>query len=89
MLELVQAWAAQALPEATLPSQWERDVMRTILRIRERELRQQLQQAHNTLNVAQADGDAGAVSGIKHRIKDLSDELRKVQWALAPRPVQA
>lgn len=89
MLELVQAWAAQALPEATLPSQWERDVMRTILRIRERELRQQLQQAHNTLNVAQADGDAGAVSGIKQRIKDLSDELRKVQWALAPRPVQA
>lgn len=88
MLELVQTWVGQALPE-TLPSQWERDVVRTILRMRERNLRQELQEAHRTLGMTQHEDEPVSTQGIRQRIKQISDRLRRIQWALAQRPIQA
>ncbi len=85
MLGVVQAWLSQPLSD-TAPSQWERDVARTVLRIREREFRAELQQTNGTLALAQAESDQQAIPGIKQRIVRITDELRKLQWALAQRP---
>ena len=85
MLGVVQTWLSQPLSDMA-PSQWERDVARTVLRIRERELRAELQQTNGTLALAQAESDQQAISGIKQRIMRILDKLRKVQWALAQRP---
>ncbi len=88
MLTLVQDWTAQQLPDM-LPAQWERDVVRTILRMRERGLREKLQEAHVTLATAQAEDGPTSTPSIKEGIKQISEELRELQWALAQRPAQA
>ncbi len=87
MLDLVQDWTAQLLPEVS-PTQWERDVVRMILRIRERERKQQLREAQLTLGSIGTDESPADISGIKQRIKAISDELRTIQWALAQHPAQ-
>jgi DNA primase len=84
MLETVQAWVAEPLPEGTL-SQRERDVLRTVLRIREKQLQQRMQETRSTLMMAQSEGDVDAVSSITRTIQLVSDELRSIQWALAQR----
>lgn len=88
MLELVTGWMRQALPDMT-PAQWERDVMRTIVRIRDREFRDELRQSQAALRSAQVEGDLDAISNINKRIVAISDELRRIQWALAQRPAHA
>ncbi len=88
MLGLVEAWLSQPLPDM-MPTQWERDLARTMLRIREKVLRQELQETNGTLGFAKAENDLDAIARIKHRIAQISDRLREIQWALAQRPAQA
>jgi len=88
MLGLVDAWLSQPLPDM-MPTQWERDLARTMLRIREKVLRQELQETNGTLGFAKAENDLDAIARIKHRIAQISDRLREIQWALAQRPAQA
>ncbi|MBN1248952.1 MAG: DNA primase [Anaerolineae bacterium] len=85
MLELVGSWMRQGLPDMS-QSQWERDVMRTIVRIRERERREELRQSQAALRSAQIENDSEAISSINKRIVAISDALRRLQWALAQRP---
>lgn len=85
MLELVGSWMRQGLPDMS-QSQWERDVMRTIVRIRERERREELRQSQAALRSAQIENDSEAISSINKRIVAISDALRRIQWALAQRP---
>jgi DNA primase len=87
MLELVNNWIRQPLPDMS-PSQWERDIMRTMVRIRERELREELSQNQAMLRSAQMAQDLEAIHSINNRIVAISNALRKIQWALAQRPVQ-
>lgn len=86
ILEPVQGWLAQGLPDMSLV-QWERDVMRTILRKRQRELLQQNDQARSTLIVAKTEGDQATILAVGQRIKQISNELRRVQQALAHRSI--
>ena len=87
MLELTHEWTSHALPEM-LPSQWERDVLRTVLRMREKNLREKLRESHQDLGMAKQENDAEAVKGIKQRIKGMSEHLIQIQRALAQRPIQ-
>jgi DNA primase len=87
MLELVNNWIRQPLPDMS-PSQWERDIMRTMVRIRERGLREELSQNQAMLRSAQMAQDLEAIHSINNRIVAISNALRKIQWALAQRPVQ-
>ncbi|MCU0519469.1 MAG: DNA primase [Anaerolineae bacterium] len=84
MLELVEAWHTQALPDMT-PAQWERDIARTVLRMRDRLLRQELQRANGNLGAAKLDNELEVVAGEKQTVMRISDALRKVQSALARR----
>jgi DNA primase len=84
MLGTVQEWVAEPLPEGTF-SQRERDVLRTVLRIRQKQLQQRMQETRSTLMMAQSEGDVDAVSSITRTIQRVSDELRSIQWALAQR----
>jgi len=85
MLGLVQDWVNQVLPDRS-PSQWERDLMRTVVRIRDKRLREALQQSRIMLRSASAESDLDAISGINQRIVTISDQLRRIQRALAQRP---
>ncbi len=87
MLGLVESWLAQALPEMTL-AQWERDIVRTVLRMRERALREDLQRANGALGAARLENEIDIVAGERRRVMQISDALRKVQWALAQRSAQ-
>ncbi len=87
MLDLVQDWVKQALPDMS-PSQWERDLMRTVVRIRDKRLREALLQSQIMLRSASAESDLDAISRINQRIVTVSGQLRKIQWALAQRPAR-
>jgi hypothetical protein len=60
--------------------------MRTVVRIRDRALRDELKESQAALRSAQLETDFEAISNINKRIVDISDELRRIQWALAQRP---
>ncbi len=85
MLDLVQVWVNQALPDMS-PSQWVRDLMRTVVRIRDKRLREALVQSQILLRSASAESDLDAISRINQRTVTISDQLRTVQLALAQRP---
>jgi len=84
MIETMQGLSCEALPELSL-SQWQRDVVRTVLRLRERKLRESIQEAQMALTTAQSEGQASVQPEISARIQQLSRELRMVQVALAQR----
>jgi DNA primase len=86
MLELVESWRTRALPDMSL-AQWERDVMRTILRMRRRDLRRDLEQTRSTLVVAQMEGDLDTMPGMMQKIKQISEQIRSIDGALSLRPV--
>lgn len=88
MLEPVQQWMSQPLPEE-LPSQWERAVVRTILRMREKKLLESYQALHRDLSVAQQEQNTELVNAIKQRMKQMLEQLVQVQRALAQRPAQS
>jgi DNA primase len=85
ILEVVQGWLAQGLPEMSL-AQWERDVMRTILRMRERNLRQILNETRVLLQyVRPEDEDNGGQYRLT--VSKLTNHMWRIQQALAQRPV--
>ncbi len=77
----VYEWIAMALPDMT-QDQLQRDVSRTILRLREKRLRATLQQTQSLVAEAQVEGDLKATR-YSRTIQALSEELLRVQWALA------
>lgn len=87
MLELVQSWVDKAIPDNP-PAQWERDIVRAILRLRDNRLRDELRQNQSALRSAQIEQDLEAIASMSKRIVDISDKLRKIQWALAQRPAR-
>jgi hypothetical protein len=88
MLERVEQWMAVQLPEKGL-SQWERDATRTLLRIRERDLRMRKSKMDTMLREAQAEGDLEGMSQAIQAIQKLAQSLKQIQMALARKPVQA
>ncbi len=85
LLEMVIAWVTAPLPEMSR-DQWGRDVLRTILRMRERQLRDVKQQLDGLISEAQAEGDR---KGIRYAttIQDLSQQLWLVHQALSERSI--
>lgn len=81
LVELVHQWIALALPEMS-PEQLQRDVTRTILRLRERRLREMLMETQNLVAEAQIEGDLKGTPYVE-TLLDLSDALRHIQLALA------
>jgi DNA primase len=88
MLERVEQWKAVQMPEKGL-GQWERDATRTLLRIRERDLRSRKRTMDTILMEAQAEGDLEGMSQALEAIQKLAKSLREIQTALSRRPVQA
>lgn len=86
MLERVERWRDRVLPDMSL-AQWERDVMRTLLRMRRRDLRRDLEQTRSTLVVAQMEGDHDGMRTMMQKIKQVSEKIRTIDGALSLRPV--
>ena len=63
--------------------------MRTVVRIRDKRLREELLQSQIMLRAAQAESDLDAISRINQRTVTISDQFRKIQLALAQRPARA
>lgn len=81
LVERVHQWITLALPE-TSPEQLQRDVTRTILRLRERRLREILGETQNLIAEGQVEGDLRGAPYIE-TLLDLSEALRQIQLALA------
>ena len=81
LLEQVHAWTLTPLPEMPA-TQWERDVIRTILRLRERQIHTLSKQTQSLVAEAQVQGDIKAAHYLA-ALQDLSDALRRVQQALS------
>ncbi len=81
ILEQIYDWIASALPELS-HDQLQRDVMRTILRLREKQLREILQKTQSLVAEAQVDGDLKATR-YADTLQELYEALRRVQLALA------
>jgi DNA primase len=81
LLEQVHAWTLTPLPEMPA-TQWERDVIRTILRLRERQIHTLSKQTQSLVAEAQVQGDIKAAHYLV-ALQDLSDALRRVQQALS------
>jgi len=88
MLVLVQSWVSATLPDMALEL-WQRDLMRTVLRMRDKRLREDLRESQIMLRSAQAEGDLDAVADINGRVVTISDHLRRIQLALAQRSVRS
>jgi len=86
MLGLVQAWMGEILPEMSLP-QWERDLVRTVLRMRLARVREDLRESQMMLRSAQAEGDTDAIASSKSRVVSITERLLRIQSALAQRPI--
>jgi DNA primase len=81
LLEQVNAWLRTPQPE-TAPDQWERDVLRAILRLRERRVRQRSHEVQGLVAEAQGEGDLKA-SQYLVALQDLSEALRRLQVGLS------
>ncbi|MGC9349338.1 MAG: DNA primase [Anaerolineae bacterium] len=86
ILEVVQGWLTQGLPEMSL-AQWERDVMRTILRMRERNLRQILNETRVLLQYVRPDEEEEDGGQYRMTVIKLTNHMWRIQQALAQRPV--
>jgi DNA primase len=85
-LETVEKWRSTPLPEKEL-EEWKRDVVRTVLMIREQRLREKHRQIQRLLFESQTEGryldkQYGKVLDQIHR------DLRRIQIALNPRQVE-
>jgi len=85
MLDLVQDWVNQAVPDKSA-AQWEWDLVRTVLRIREKRAHEEEKQNRAMLRMAVAESDLDAISSIYQRIAADSNRLLQIQLALAQRP---
>ncbi len=85
IVELIHSWHQTGLPEISLP-QWERDIIRTLLRIRENKIRTLLKQTHSLVSEAQMAGDLKATDytetlvGLSLELKRLDKPLHSV-WS--------
>ena len=86
IVELIRDWRQTGLPEFS-PSQLVRDIIRTILRIRENKLKILLQQTYSLISEAQVAGDLKA-SNYTETLKSLTVELYRLQQALARKSVR-
>jgi len=77
----VHQWITMLLPEMP-PEQLQRDIARTILRLREKRLREILGETQNLIAEAQIEGDLRGAPYIE-TLLDLSEALRHIQLALA------
>jgi len=77
----VQGWSAAPLPEMTL-DQWERDLARVILRLRQRRLQEVKQELDGLIREAQTAGDLRGESYARS-LAQLSIQMRRLQHALA------
>ncbi len=87
MLDLVQEWVNQAIPDRS-PAQWESDLVRTVLRIREKAEHEEAQENRTMLRMAEAESDLDAISSISQRIAATSSRLLQIHSALAQRPAR-
>lgn len=85
--QIVESWLATPLPEEDLEN-LKRDVVRTVLMIRERRLRKWSNQVQSMVIESQAEGDltAGRYANI---VNELLENLHDVQRALNPRQATA
>ncbi len=80
LLEQVHAWIAAPLPDMP-PDQWTRDLTRTILRLREKRLRDISKRTQSLVAEAQVEGDMKAERYLT-TLQGLSEALCRVQQAL-------
>ncbi|MDY0019507.1 MAG: DNA primase [Anaerolineae bacterium] len=76
----VRQWLQSPLPE-TSSEQWQRDVVRTVLHLRERRIRETLNEVQSMIITAQAEGDLKG-SEYAATFRELSEMLRGIQKAL-------
>lgn len=81
LLEQIHVWTLTPLPDLPV-DQWERDVIRTILRLRERQIHTLSKQTQSLVAEAQVQGDLKATHYLA-ALQDLSNALRRVQQALS------
>ncbi|MBN2390819.1 MAG: DNA primase [Anaerolineae bacterium] len=81
LLEQVQMWLASPLPDMPL-DQWARDAVRTVLRLRERQLRDISKHTQSLVAEAQGEGDLKAERYLT-ALQSLSETLCRVQQALS------
>jgi len=81
LLEQVRMWIAAPLPEMP-PDQWQRDMVRTILRLREKKLRDISKHTQSLVAEAQVEGDLKAERYLT-TLQGLSAALCRVQQALS------
>lgn len=86
IVELIRSWQQTGSPDIS-PTQWERDIVRTLLRIRENNIQTLLKQTQSLVGEAQVAGDMKATS-YTDTLKNLSVELNRLQHALALRSVK-
>jgi DNA primase len=86
IVELIQDWQQTSLTDLP-PAQLERDISRTLLRIRENNIKELLKETHSLVSEAQVAGDMKATS-YTETLKNLSFELYRIQQALAMRSVK-
>lgn len=84
LFEEVQSWGSTLSGEASL-EQWERDLARTLLRLRESHLREELRQLSDLIREAQAEGDTDALQQLSVAFQARHETLRRIQTALSKR----
>jgi len=82
----IQGWAQTPLPEKTL-EEWERNLLRTVLWIRERNMRQRNEEMRGLLLEAKAMGDSKGAEYAAAMTR-LADTLMRIQRALWPKPLK-
>lgn len=82
----VKEWAQTPLPEKT-PEEWERNLLRTVLWIRERNVRQRNEEMRGLLLEAKAMGDSKGAEYAATMTR-LADTLVRIQRALWPKPLR-
>ena len=82
----IREWAQTPLPEKTL-EEWERNLLRTVLWIRERNMRQRNEDMRGLLLEAKAMGDSKGAEYAAAMTR-LADALMRIQRALWPKPLK-
>lgn len=82
----IREWAQTPLPEKTL-EEWERNLLRTVLWIRERNMRQRNEEMRGLLLEAKAMGDSKGAEYAAAMTR-LADALIRIQRALWPKPLK-
>lgn len=80
LIDEINEWMNFSFPEMSV-EQWGRDITRTILRLREKQIRATIAQTHSLIAEAQSSGDLKATQYIT-TLQTLSEALRQIQQAL-------